>query len=157
MRRSGFTLLELVAVLLLIGVMLGMGMVQYAQFQAHSLARQGAALVASELERARSEAKRFNQSRSVRFSPGTSATSFQVLDAGGGVLRTVALPAGLVMQTVRVNELPASVPVSVTFLPPYGLVSNFVGRVVIPIRLQREQQSRHTVELVSLLGKVILR
>lgn len=157
MKPYGFTLLELVLVLLVMGLMLGLGVVQYTQVQSRTLAGQGAAQIANELERARAEAKRLNQARSLRFAPGTNATSFQILDAAGVVLRTVGLPSGLIVPAVQVNGLPAVAPVLITFLPPYGLVDNFPGRVVVQVRLKREPQPRHTVELVSLLGKVIVR
>lgn len=157
MKPFGLSLLELMVVLLVMGLMLGLGVVQYNQAQARSLARQGAAQIVHELERARAEAKRLNQVRSLRFTAGSTASSFQILDAAGVVLRTVPLPRGLVVPAIQVNGLPATPPVLVTFLPPYGLVENFPGRVVVQIRLKREPQPRYTVELVSLLGKVIVR
>ncbi len=157
MKHRGLTLIELMIVLMVMGLMLGLGVVQYNQAQSRSLARQGAAQIVHELERARAEAKRLNQARSVRFSLGSNATSFQVLDAAGAVLRTVQLPVGLIMPAAQVNNLPATPPVTVSFLPPYGLVANYAGRVVVQLRLKREQEIRNTVELVSLLGKVIVR
>lgn len=133
-RWAGFTLLELLVVLAVLGVLLALATPSYLRWRDASLLRQAQTLVAAELDRARSEAKRTNSPRSVTW----TATSFAGRPLEGGV--TIASP-----------------PQTVTYVQPYGTLQAVGGTLpAYEITLRRGTRSA-PVRVVGVFGKAVVK
>jgi len=135
--RRGFSLLELLVVLAVLGVLLGIGTVGLARFRAQAELDGAARSLAWALSQARAEVKRTGTEQVVTVTQdGFSYGSKRV-----------------VLQGVRLSGSPG-LPLEVRFYPPYGTTDAPVKKIVLTE--ERFGLSR-SVHVVGVIGKVVLR
>ena len=71
MKRDGFTILEMLAVIAILGILLGIGIPSYLRWQQSQLLTQAQTLIATELSSARTKAKRANAAQEVTWTAST--------------------------------------------------------------------------------------
>ena len=91
--RRGMSLVELVAALLILGVLLGLAYPSWQRFQAHQSLRYGAAQVATDLREAQERAKAERREYRATFTSGSSQD--RVERTGGGFSHLAELPRGV--------------------------------------------------------------
>ncbi|UBV42653.1 prepilin-type N-terminal cleavage/methylation domain-containing protein [Deinococcus taeanensis] len=135
---QGFTLLEALLVLSILGIMLGVGAYSMLAYLGSRQLQEGSAQLASDLERVRSGALRYN----------TSAT-FELLDARSyrltinGAAVTAVLPYNLTLQNA---------PLTLTYSAPYSELSSAPVTLLL-----RHPRTTRTAQLrtVGVTGKVV--
>ena len=119
-RGAGFTLLELLAVIGVIGILVAVAVPGYARFVATAAVAQAAQTFAQDVNRARSGAKRANACQELALSGASSytVTSYAADDCGGGFVtrRAVTLPPRTSI------ALTLGGPSTLKFYPPHGTV-----------------------------------
>ncbi|MFC5849564.1 pilus assembly FimT family protein [Deinococcus petrolearius] len=135
MNRGGFTLLEMLVVLGILGILLAIGTPGYLRWLA-GLETQGAAVeLAQQIQRVRTEAKRGTE-QSVQTVLGSSSVT-----VGS---RSVVLSGA----TVQTSD-------TLTFQPPYGTLTGATPRVMT-VRSTRYPSLTRTVRVISIMGRVIV-
>jgi prepilin-type N-terminal cleavage/methylation domain-containing protein len=91
--RRGMSLVELVAALVILGVLLGLAYPSWQRFRAHQSLRYGAAQVATDLREAQERAKAERKEYRVAFTAGSA--EYTVERVGGGFTHRAELPPGV--------------------------------------------------------------
>lgn len=151
---QGFTLLEVLVVLGVLGILLAVGVPSFLGAMQRQRVAHAAQQLAQDIEAARAEVKRTGTCAAVSVEAGT-ATSYRIDRYSGSTCsgtpstRTFTLPAGTQL-TVR------SVSTGAQFLPPYGV--NASG---LPLDLDLTPTSTtrglRQLRITGVLGTVILR
>ena len=145
-RTAGFTLLEVLLVILMMGVLAVAGYQPYVASQQNRRLADGAEQFARDLQGQHFAAKRFNASRTATVT--ASATSYQLGTT------TVRLPDGVKFSSTSSG--------TVTFYPPYGTTIQSNGTVpasnlqTFTLQLQNTTKTK-TVTVIGLSGKVIVK
>ena len=138
--QGGFTLLELLFVLVIVGILASLGFSTFLRAQRNAQLGEATVQFATDLQRARSAAQRHNQNASVAL----GETSYTLtLDDETSERR---LPHGA---QVRIERGSANV----TYTAPYGEVGALNKRFVITSR--RTERVRY-VKVIGVTGKVII-
>lgn len=151
LERQGFTLLELLVVMAILGILFGLVTFGYAGFVQSSRVKETSVFVAQRLVRAQTQAKRENR-----------RWSFQVTGAGtfrtgpvAGTLANISLPEGTQFSAATVSAA-----ATVNYDPPYGARSGYQtnGTAVSSFVIQATANTSktRTVKVVSLLGQVVI-
>jgi prepilin-type N-terminal cleavage/methylation domain-containing protein len=90
---GGMSLVELVAALVILGVLLGLAYPSWQRFRAHQSLRYGAAQVATDLREAQERAKAERKEYRVTFTAGSG--EYTVERVGGGFTHRAELPPGV--------------------------------------------------------------
>lgn len=120
-RTHGYTLLELLVVIAVIGILAGIGFSVLSGARARAVVRDTAQQITADLNRARSSAQRSNQDASLVLAG--DGKSYALTLAGADT--TFTLPSGLTVQSV--NTDPAET--TATYTAPYGELSGSTGRL----------------------------
>lgn len=121
MRRShGFTLIEVLVVLTVLGIMLGVGIPSFKNFIAQQRVKSTAYEIATSLLIARSEAIKRNASVTVTPVTGSDWTSGWKVAVGATTLQTQSSVTGI---TVNTTKAPTSITFQGTGRPTAGTVS----------------------------------
>ena len=135
---AGFTLVEMLAVLAIIGLLMTLGIPTYFRWIATNEVTNAAQTLTQEVARVRTQVKR-------RDAPITLI----VTDGGSSVVsdRTVSMPLSSVAGGL-----------TLTFVPPYGtLASGTATPQSVTVRSTRNASVSRQVSVVSLFGKTVVR
>ena len=147
--KTGFTLLEMLVVLAIIGILMAVGFPNLTTWQIRSTVDNAAQQLASDIDRQRIETKRLNTPQVIEV---VNLSSYKV----GTVTKT--MPPGT---TVVLNNT-TTMPNPLTFYPPYGTFYPPYGTTkpiapIYTIGSTRDSSIFRTVSVISLLGKVIVK
>jgi len=147
LKRSGFTLLEGLVVLAVLGILLAIATPSYLRWRANTVTNEAALQFARDIERTRTEAKRRNTRMRIELTSNTAAQGYFRIDLASGARTSISLPPG-----VRLEPLGASM--GATFSPPYGTTD-------APLRSfavfwQNDASITRTIRVVGVTGKVIV-
>lgn len=151
--KSGYSLLEVLIVLAIIGGLAGIGVMNYVGWRNNSVVRDAATQIAQDIERVRSDAKRLNTTRQLF---AASGNSYQIRDGNNTVLSTRSLPAGAQIAQVA-QDTSAQASISLAFTAPYGTQSTAASWYDIVVRSVSNASTTRTVRVIGPLGKVIIR
>ena len=143
-RQQGFTLLELLLVVTIIGVMSAVSISGLRAASDRARVNEAATQLAADLQRARSAAQRYNQNASFKIDTAT-ANSYKLTINGTTSERT--LPVG--------TQLAADSALTVQYSAPFGEIGN-----AVPSQLKINLANRDTkplyIKVLGVTGKVIL-
>nr|WP_255578717.1 MULTISPECIES: type II secretion system protein [unclassified Deinococcus] len=140
--RSGFTLLEVLVVIAVIGILLAIGMPSYQAWITRTELDRAASIVSTEINAARSAAR-------------NGAAQTVTLTANGTSIQSRGLTITLPSARSKEN-------VTLVFEPPYGTLQAQAGAVnpvtpqVMTVQSTRDPARTRTLSVVSLMGKVIV-
>ncbi len=140
--KGGFTLLELLLVLVIVGILASLGMSTFIRAQRNAQLQEATVQFAADLQRARSAAQRHNQNARVALGEEPAAYTLAL----GGETSERRLPHDA---QVRVERGSARV----TYTAPYGEVGALNKRFVITSG--RTERVRY-VKVIGVTGKVII-
>lgn len=140
--KEGFTLLELLIVLAVVGVLAALGLSSFVNAQRNAQLSEAAAQFATDLQRARSTAQRYNQDASLVLVLDDPSSYILTLD---GPPTTRRLPHGAQVQLVRGNS-------NITYSAPYGEVD--AADRSFAVSSPRTDKVR-AVRIIGVTGKVI--
>lgn len=146
--RRGFSLLELLLVLLLLGLLGGLLLLGYQGLRDRAQVEEAARQLAQALAQARTEARVKGEARCVKVFPSGSSPGGYALGASCDDLTapTRRLP-GVSLSVGNAASL------SVAYAPPYGEATQGVGAEVVVSHRGRSK----TVRVVGPLGKAVVR
>ncbi|MBF6592862.1 MAG: prepilin-type N-terminal cleavage/methylation domain-containing protein [Thermaceae bacterium] len=156
MSTRGFTLLEILGVLLVVGILSAIGIINFLSYQRILVLRQAATQVATDLNRIRTEARRTSQSwilwadsaNSYIYGPQSSTPSSTNSGIVVGQGRAATLPTGTQLAFKNNNWI--------SFTAPYGLNASAATQ---SITLSRTDSSPKQigVNVIGIIGKVVVR
>jgi len=159
MRQRGFTLLEILGILLVITVLAAIGINNFLSYQRSLTLRQAATQVATDLNRIRTEARRTSQNWILWVNPsspttyvyGPQSNTPSATDSGitAGQARSASLPTGLQLQISGNNW--------VRFTAPYGVNASASSQVATVSRISAPTTQKINVNIVGVIGKVVVR
>ena len=146
--KRGFSLLELLIVLAILGLLLGLGVPSYLRWRAQAELDEAARALAQAFQYARAEAKRANAERCVR----VWREGFAI----GANCDTLSASTHRFSQ-VEVSESNYSSfpPLDVTFKPPYGTTDAPLKKFTL--QHTRYSQLTRNVHVIGVIGKVVVR
>ncbi|WP_295817548.1 Tfp pilus assembly protein FimT/FimU [uncultured Deinococcus sp.] len=163
---AGVTLIELLIVIAILGILLALGMVNYARWRASSAVMQGAQEFAQAVRTTRSGAKRANacwQIAPVSFT--ASNTEYHVREYSGPTCpataatllrtRTFSMPPGTLLVRVSAAGTVSTTPSTINFVPPYGSTDGAAD--TFRVQWASDPSISRTVRVTGVFGKVILR
>ncbi|WP_018110344.1 GspH/FimT family pseudopilin [Thermus igniterrae] len=144
--KRGFSLLEVVIVLVILGLLLVLGISNFLRWRAQAELEEAARSLAQAFQYARAEAKRTNSSRCVKVWPEGWASG---QDCG-----TLSNPTRR-FQGAQVSASNYTLPASVQFNPPHGTTD-------APLKKFTLQHSRYpslqrNVNVIGVIGKAVVR
>lgn len=161
MKARGFTLIELLIVITIIGVLLAIGIVNYARWRASSTVMEGAQQFAQAVNAARTGAKRTNACWQIGVVSTTATnTEYRIRQyaaacpsAGSSTpaptqTRTYSMPTGTRLE----HSSGAS---TISFRPPYGTADSSPDE--FKVRWANNTSIQRNVRLTGIFGKVIIK
>lgn len=141
--RAAFTLLEVLVVLTILAILLALGVPSYARWRASLTVQEAAQQFARDIDRTRTEAKRYNDTRTIAIPPegGTSYTR-----SGSSIL----LPPG-----TRIALAPDFTNAAIAFFPPYGTADILAHQ--FEVSSTTYPSITRTVRVTSLFGQVVIK
>ncbi|WP_309571802.1 prepilin-type N-terminal cleavage/methylation domain-containing protein [Deinococcus sp.] len=155
MTIQGFSLIELLIVLAILGILLALSLFNYAKWRANSAVREGAQEFTRAITQTRTGSKRLNVCQEVKLAASSGATSLTVSTFGGTVCTgsSVAGPAFTMPPNVTISVSGGSAN-SVIFKPPYGTTS--AVDKTFTVQWVSDPSIVKTVRVTGLFGKVIV-
>ncbi|MDP9764285.1 pilus assembly FimT family protein [Deinococcus enclensis] len=154
--KQGFTLIEVLVVIAILGILMAVGISNYARWRANSAVMEGAQQFARDVDRTRTSAKRENACWQIKLTSSSNSTSYQLLrftntDCSGTANRTQtrSLPTG-----TRLSFLSGQ-PEYINFFPPYGTTDSAPNRY--EIKWAANSLIKRAVHVSSILGKTVIK
>lgn len=161
MNRNGFTLIEMLLVIAIIGILAAIGLVNYARWRASSAVMEGAQQFAQAVNTARTGAKKANACWQIGVVATTATnTQYQIKQYAAACpasssttpaatqTRTYSMPAG----TRLVYSSGSS---TISFRPPYGTADSSPDE--FKVRWASNTAIERNVRLTGIFGKVIIK
>lgn len=145
-RQAGFSLIELLIVIAILGILLALGIVNYTRSIRAAEVREGAALISSQLRQARSEA----QKNSVDMVMTWDAAGRYGIAPAGSTITLQSLPNNL-----RLRCVTTCAGSSVRFSAPFGELANGTG-TVWQVSSPQDGIRPYEVRLVGVTGKAMM-
>ena len=150
MRTRGFSIIEMIIALTIMGIIAAIGSVSLLGARKNSSVREGVATVAAALRQARSETQRYNAD--TIFAIGSGGTSYTLTRSG--TTRTFNLPTSTYLETA-ISTIP-----TVTYKAPYGEVAQtgaaFCVSLVAVCTNSNAFGYKVNLGVVGLSGKVVI-
>ncbi|UBV42068.1 prepilin-type N-terminal cleavage/methylation domain-containing protein [Deinococcus taeanensis] len=152
---GGFTLLEVLIVIAIIGILAALGVGNYARWRASSAVTEGTQVFTQAVSSVRTNAKRLNACQELSLTVRTASPSLTVKAYPGGACsgtpttRTVPLPSG-----VQISLLLSS-PNSMQFKGPYGTTDS--DPMNFEVLWAANPDIKRDVRLTGVFGKVIVK
>lgn len=143
-RQRGFSLLELLLVIAIIGVVSAFGLSSFRAESERARINQAAAQVVADLQRARSASQRYNQDASFSINATTTDKYELVI---GGVTSKRTLPTGA--------QLSAANAFTLKYSAPFGEVRDAIPSTITVKLAGRDTKPRY-IKVLGVTGKVIL-
>ncbi|GGJ35748.1 prepilin-type N-terminal cleavage/methylation domain-containing protein [Deinococcus roseus] len=145
---SGFTLLEMLVVLAVLGLLVALGLSPYRYFVNTAKVNQAAEQFARDVENQRFNVKKTNTARTITINTSTNSYTLGT--------STTTLPSGTKI------ALGTNATSTITFYPPFGTTISPVGVASPNIRsytisLSSNSSYSRTVNVVGLIGKVVVK
>lgn len=153
--KSGFTLVEIIVAVAILGILAAIGVMNYTTWHNSTLVTEAARQITQDIERTRSEAKRYNLSRQLYAAIGTS---YELRDQSNSVISTRTLPRGIRIAQLRAVAASTTTPssISLVFSGSYGTQGTTVQYYDIDLQNQNGGGITRTVRVIAPLGKVIV-
>jgi prepilin-type N-terminal cleavage/methylation domain-containing protein len=142
MRRAGFTLLEILIVLAVLGIVFSIGFVNLRGWVLSNSLQEGASQVGADLERLRSSAWRNNTDGILRV--GAGGSSYTLILSGSSSVQT--LPSGVSVSAGSTGDI--------TYTAPYGELGEATSRE-LTLNVAGDSSRELKLYLVGVTGKVI--
>lgn len=156
---SGFTLLEILIVLAVLGILMGIFGLSYLRSIRAAEVREGANQMAADLRSARASAQRRSQNASLTWADGTAAlTTYSVLIPSAPAAQARTLPRGVTFRCVTGGGCPAaSAGVrTLTYNAPYGEMTTTINGIRFLVESQTPNIPAIEVRVVGVTGRVML-
>lgn len=153
-RQAGFTLIEMLIVLTIVGIMITVGLTNYLRFARLTQVREAAQQFARDVDVARNEAKRTNDCWTISYSPGGATTyrlqQYATSNCSGDVVATrqATLPNGAVLTPNDGSSV-------MQFVPPFGTTGDTA--VTFTVGLVSDSTYNRTVRVSGVMGRVVIR
>lgn len=153
----GFTLIEILIVLAIIGILLGLGIMNYVRWRASSAVMEGAQQFARDIDRTRTNAKRENTCWLIQpTSLSAPSATYQLqkfttptCTGTAASTQTKTMPAG-----TRI-AYSSGTPKYVNFTPPFGTTDSSPN--VYEVTWAGNTQIKRSVRVTSVLGKTVIK
>ena len=142
-KEEGFSLLELLLVCAIIGILGAVVTTTFTGATRRSQVSEASAQLASDLQRARSSAQRFNQNAVIRIATTTATTYTLTLGTQAAITRT--LPTNTQVSVT-------AAPLVITYSAPFGEMSPMTG-ATLTARSRNGSEAR-AVRVLGVTGKV---
>lgn len=140
MRRNGFTLLEVLVVIAILGILMGIVFSTLSASRARALVRDTAQKIGSDLSRARSSSQRRSQDSSLTLAGDGRSYTLSL----SGTTTTQTLPDGITVQSI------GSSPTVITYKAPFGELGSSSGSIW---QVSRNNTSIY-IKVIGVTGKV---
>jgi type IV pilus assembly protein PilA len=167
-RSAGLSLLEMLIVIAIIGIMAGIGLVNFQSFRRNLELREAQLQVATSIERARGLSRRYSfafqfaaeKNASNKFQYSTTAQSFNrnyasktetYTNVSDPAPSTVELPAN-----ITISNVSSTTPVSFRMFGPFGRM-NSAARVTLCVRHASNPNLLARIDVLGVTGKVVAR
>lgn len=148
--KAGFTLLEILLVLAIIGILAGVGVPSYLRYTQRLTVQQSAQQLAADVNRARSQAKRSNTCQVFAY---VSTSSYSIKSyttpncSGTATTQTITMLAGTKLALTSTQT-------STQFRPPYGI--NFLGLPLdVTVSSTRNTSITTSLRVTGVIGSVV--
>lgn len=154
---SGFTLLELLVVLTVLGILMGVLGMSYLRSVRAGEVREGAARIAADLRAARASAQRQSQNASLTWAGGMSSLNTYTLVLSSGP-RARSLPPGVTFRCITNGGCPvASSGVrTLTYQAPYGEMTTAINGMRLLVESTTPNIPAIEVRVVGVTGRVMI-
>ncbi|MFC4427724.1 Tfp pilus assembly protein FimT/FimU [Deinococcus navajonensis] len=165
MKHGGFTLIEVLVVVAIVGILAGIGLVNYSRWRASSTVMDGAQQFAQAINAVRTGVKKANACWQLSLG-STSASNMQyqvrrystpTCPATAVPLQTqlYTLPGGTRLVLLDASGAPTSTDRPINFVPPYGTTD--ASPNTYAVRWAANTDIQRKVRVTSVLGKVIVK
>ncbi|MDP9763822.1 pilus assembly FimT family protein [Deinococcus enclensis] len=155
MKTSGFTLVELLIVIGMIGVLMAVAIPNYLTWLASSQTSRDAQTLVREIQQARTLARRGTAQRLT-----TTANSSVVTITPVAFASSAWSPiTGATVRTVTLEGAKVGAARTLVFTPPYGAMDTTVSTTpqTFTLTSTRRSTTTRTVDVISLMGKAVIR
>lgn len=155
MKTSGFTLIEILLVIAIIGILLALGIPSYLNWIAASETQRDAQTLVREIQQARTLAKRGTAQRLTT----TANSNVVTITPVEFVSSAWSAVSGASVRTIALERANVGTARTLVFTPPYGAMDTTVSTTpqTFTLTSTRRNTTTRTVDVISLMGKAVIR